>query len=87
MATLDSLFGGIKAVQRGEYIANSWTTHNVTLSPAVDVDKSIVIMDSSSPLAGGQATAKLVNSTTLELRRTVTSTQFTYVNWQVIESN
>ena len=90
--SLDSLFGGIKSVQRGEVTlqgaGGSGTGQNVSIS-SVDMAKSVVIINYSSGTAdGGEAKAVLTTSTNLNIaRQSVTSSTGTSVAWQVVESN
>jgi hypothetical protein len=82
--TLDSLFGGIKSVQRGLATHNGGVT-NVTIN-AVDMSKTVVI---ASPYASSNSVqsipqTELISSTALRITSTAGTTSF--VAWQVVES-
>lgn len=86
MATLSSMMGGVKSVQRGTYAGtNTIQTANVTISSVVAA-KSFVLIDNDNSTR--KATAALTgspNSTTIALKDT--SNLSGDYHWQVVEYN
>ena len=78
--------GGIKSVQRGFYFHGTGTTVDITIT-SVDPSKSFVTFGCAPPnvpLDQALAVARITSSTTLQLAR-ISSTNWTYVAWEVVE--